>query len=242
MGFIIIKYIVSDNAVIYVFRIIIFRYSDALLDHVNYSFPCLFFFFFMQKTAYDVRISGWSSDVCSSDLAGGVDDHGEREVALAGAQPGLGDALDRGLQDADQFDVRAVEGLVIAALLRHPPRAEAVILRNQPLGDRGVRDARADLAGDEVGQQGVGLAVDQHVAEVALPDAEAGLGIALLPERLALLRRHLEGAAGVDRVDEAGGGLAAALEDLVVAGADRLHPGLVDRRSEERWVGKGGVR
>src|SRR3546814_916808 len=28
----------------------------------------LFFFFFKQKTAYDVRISDWSSDVCSSDL------------------------------------------------------------------------------------------------------------------------------------------------------------------------------
>src|SRR3546814_11600023 len=26
------------------------------------------FFFFKQKTAYEVRISGWSSDVCSSDL------------------------------------------------------------------------------------------------------------------------------------------------------------------------------
>src|SRR3546814_17704739 len=31
------------------------------------------FFFFKQKTAYDVRISDWSSDVCSSDLAEVVD-------------------------------------------------------------------------------------------------------------------------------------------------------------------------
>src|SRR3546814_8133081 len=28
----------------------------------------LVFFFFNQKTAYEVRISDWSSDVCSSDL------------------------------------------------------------------------------------------------------------------------------------------------------------------------------
>src|SRR3546814_20615395 len=28
------------------------------------------FFFFKQKTAYEVRISDWSSDVCSSDLQG----------------------------------------------------------------------------------------------------------------------------------------------------------------------------
>src|SRR3546814_8720460 len=27
------------------------------------------FFFFKQKTAYDMRISDWSSDVCSSDLS-----------------------------------------------------------------------------------------------------------------------------------------------------------------------------
>src|SRR3546814_10727746 len=32
---------------------------------------CLyFFFFFKQKTAYEMRISDWSSDVCSSDLRG----------------------------------------------------------------------------------------------------------------------------------------------------------------------------
>src|SRR3546814_14365276 len=29
----------------------------------------MFFFFFKQKSAYEVRISDWSSDVCSSDLA-----------------------------------------------------------------------------------------------------------------------------------------------------------------------------
>src|SRR3546814_4869597 len=46
-----------------------------------FMFPCLllcdsrvaclvrtFFFFFKQKTAYEMRISDWSSDVCSSDL------------------------------------------------------------------------------------------------------------------------------------------------------------------------------
>src|SRR3546814_5667012 len=31
---------------------------------------CLLFFFFKQKTAYEMRISDWSSDVCSSDLRG----------------------------------------------------------------------------------------------------------------------------------------------------------------------------
>src|SRR3546814_7025901 len=31
-------------------------------------FAVFFFFFFKQKTAYEMRISDWSSDVCSSDL------------------------------------------------------------------------------------------------------------------------------------------------------------------------------
>src|SRR3546814_9805796 len=34
-----------------------------------FSYVCFdFFFFFKQKTAYEMRISDWSSDVCSSDL------------------------------------------------------------------------------------------------------------------------------------------------------------------------------
>src|SRR3546814_9269315 len=37
-------------------------------DHL-FSMVTLFFFFFKQKTAYEMRISDWSSDVCSSDLA-----------------------------------------------------------------------------------------------------------------------------------------------------------------------------
>src|SRR3546814_3006744 len=43
---------------------------------------CLFFFFFKQKTAYEMRISDWSSDVCSSDL-GTVVEHDVRRLAAA---------------------------------------------------------------------------------------------------------------------------------------------------------------
>src|SRR3546814_8732756 len=35
--------------------------------HFLYNYV-LYFFFFKQKTAYEMRISDWSSDVCSSDL------------------------------------------------------------------------------------------------------------------------------------------------------------------------------
>src|SRR5216117_3542296 len=33
---------------------------------------CFFFFFFKQKTAYEIRKGDWSSDVCSSDLNTGL--------------------------------------------------------------------------------------------------------------------------------------------------------------------------
>src|SRR3546814_8326875 len=38
-----------------------------MLDVVFFVCLCVFFFF-KQKTAYEMRISDWSSDVCSSDL------------------------------------------------------------------------------------------------------------------------------------------------------------------------------
>src|SRR3546814_2304347 len=45
---------------------------------------CIWFFFFKQKTAYEMRISDWSSDVCSSDLALCFADH-----QICGSRPGL---------------------------------------------------------------------------------------------------------------------------------------------------------
>src|SRR3546814_4494436 len=36
----------------------------------------MFVFFFKQKTAYEMRISDWSSDVCSSDLLVAIAEHG----------------------------------------------------------------------------------------------------------------------------------------------------------------------
>src|SRR3546814_4763954 len=38
------------------------------LNCISFVICVLFFFFFKQKTAYEMRISDWSSDVCSSDL------------------------------------------------------------------------------------------------------------------------------------------------------------------------------
>src|SRR3546814_9731559 len=53
------------------------------------------FFFFKQKTAYEMRISDWSSDVCSSDLLDAIDRCGRDEIevgrraTLGGARPSL---------------------------------------------------------------------------------------------------------------------------------------------------------
>src|SRR3546814_17572670 len=51
-----------------------------------------FFFFFKQKTAYEMRISDWSSDVCSSDLG----PYRRRPISMAAARMSdLGDAVYR---------------------------------------------------------------------------------------------------------------------------------------------------
>src|SRR3546814_10447416 len=80
---------------------------------------CCIVFFFKQKTAYELRISDWSSDVCSSDLdAGGLQD-GQRKSEVAGVLrdlglPGLALLLE-GLQTRDdhheelQDDARSEE-------------------------------------------------------------------------------------------------------------------------------------
>src|SRR3546814_10239926 len=49
----------------------------------------LVFFFFKQKTAYEMRISDWSSDVCSSDLLGRVVLAVQTALAEVGDVPGL---------------------------------------------------------------------------------------------------------------------------------------------------------
>src|SRR3546814_4409590 len=40
----------------------------CIILHSYFIMCCVYIFFFKQKTAYEMRISDWSSDVCSSDL------------------------------------------------------------------------------------------------------------------------------------------------------------------------------
>src|SRR3546814_8300157 len=72
----------------------------------------LFFFFFKQKTAYEMRISDWSLDVCSSDLQGrAIADVEEREglqieIDVDGLRRRAGAALGDG-----EDDVEALHGI-----------------------------------------------------------------------------------------------------------------------------------
>src|SRR3546814_14302314 len=75
------------------------------------------FFFFKQKTAYEMRISDWSSDVCSSDL--GRDDPAVGIVGIgeddAAAMPP--DAVGIGGHGArNHLAVRAIAGCDISGL------------------------------------------------------------------------------------------------------------------------------
>src|SRR3546814_2048247 len=94
------------------------------------------FFFFKQKTAYELRISDWSSDVCSSDLADGGPDMVDM----------IGDLRDPGLR----LRVRRVPRLQrcrravrVAGILRVEPR----LLR------RAVEPVRAHRGIEEAGQK-----------------------------------------------------------------------------------------
>src|SRR3546814_1641958 len=73
----------------------------------------LLFFFFKQKTAYELRISDWSSDVCSSDL--GVVGGPRDALFDAPVAPGVGDA-DRAAADRRR---RGVGPQLDRAVLRH---------------------------------------------------------------------------------------------------------------------------
>src|SRR3546814_3145759 len=58
------------------------------------------YFFFKQKTAYDMRISDWSSDVCSSDLV---------EVAFDREAERKADGLEFGQREAAEFGAAEAE-------------------------------------------------------------------------------------------------------------------------------------
>src|SRR3546814_7934155 len=86
------------------------------------------FFFFKQKTAYDMRISDWSSDVCSSDLL---------------AQHGLLDAIGLGTEGSALQNLAEVVGKVVreAASQRRGGKDGCAIIRCLQIGRASCRES-----------------------------------------------------------------------------------------------------
>src|SRR3546814_20870376 len=114
------------------------------------------FFFFKQKTAYEMRISDWSSDVCSSDLVGhGHQDQAEQYRALH-PQAHIEDAAD---EDADQVGDEAEADVVGGDLFV----AEVQILQQQ--SHREVRQRVADLVDQHEQQDQPGAAAAEKLGQ-----------------------------------------------------------------------------
>src|SRR3546814_2569644 len=120
------------------------------------------FFFFKQKTAYEMRISGWSSDVCSSDL-------GDGSWQIPGDVVKAGDAALEQVAQRDAQLVQRADGILAQRI---------IVARQVRLVDGDAQVARFV----ELGQR--------QVVEVAREQPLAGLGAADQPD-LAELRQQL---------------------------------------------------
>src|SRR3546814_16967596 len=95
------------------------------------SFLFLYFFFFKQKSAYDMRISDWSSDVCSSDLRIRLPDGGIIRIGYDSQNgrdyPGIGKLMrDRGLLESGQTSMQ----VIMDYLNSHPEEGKAIMNEN----------------------------------------------------------------------------------------------------------------
>src|SRR3546814_8840209 len=130
----------------------------------------ILFFFFKQKTAYEMRISDWSSDVCSSDLPAQFDQAGGPHIvepgiaalrlddriiiaAISDVDGKRADALDLDLDIArgdiggniDDADRRHLVAIGVIGDVDDPPRN----LDLQPAGRRRQGEAMFESEGDD---------------------------------------------------------------------------------------------
>src|SRR3546814_15585629 len=107
------------------------------------------FFFFKQKTAYEMRISDWSSDVCSSDLleqvilptqaaAQTIADKVKGGTSLAAAAKSAGLAV-AGLSDLSQQQYAEKSSDAVANAVFAAPRGGIAQIAKSPLGWHVVR-------------------------------------------------------------------------------------------------------
>src|SRR3546814_2521190 len=108
------------------------------------SLYCLylcFFFFFKQKTAYEMRISDWSSDVCSSDLVAAALDEEAGDAAGAeqregGVERDMAVGVGRHLRHLDAGLPIGLEAGRLVALVGHQQRRVLGRARHQVMGER----------------------------------------------------------------------------------------------------------
>src|SRR3546814_9828496 len=107
-----------------------------------------FVFVFKQKTAYELRISDWSSDVCSSDLACGA-------VDLPGAEK-AGDGLNlQGRVQRSRIDM-----VIFYGIARHP---NVGLFQPGHGSDHGQLDIGRQRSADEIGKASCRERVCQYV-------------------------------------------------------------------------------
>src|SRR3546814_1003080 len=100
----------------------------------------MYIFFFKQKTAYEMRISDWSSDVCSSDLAGDADLAAGRHRLLVGA----GGVEDDGPRASPLHGQRPVDLLVVGVEEQQERVVDDALAPGVGIGDRVAVEEQAD--------------------------------------------------------------------------------------------------
>src|SRR3546814_7069629 len=127
-----------------------------------------FFLFFKQKTAYEMRISDWSSDVCSSDLAGHRVAPNRDDVAagLHQFEVEFGQVLERAVLAAGVAEAVDVLGESAAAGLagQRKPALEVVAGHRRARGLRVVGVVEQHAGVGAVHQRGEAELAAGHVA------------------------------------------------------------------------------
>src|SRR3546814_4328007 len=96
----------------------------------------MFVLFFKQKTAYEMRISDWSSDVCSSDLT--------VQIAAVGDHPRLVDRHPARHPPVEPIEQHArIIGEPVGAVAVEPAAAIAERGGQIPVIERGERDRKS---------------------------------------------------------------------------------------------------
>src|SRR3546814_878587 len=147
------------------------------MDMSEWLFLCVFFFFFKQKTAYEMRISDWSSDVCSSDLGASETCH-LRKATVGGGEQGPVERR-RNQPGCDKLVIVADLLVADAALiLRHVARDDALVKLIDRIGEwraDGHRLADEGGIGHHAVAEQIGRAGAQH-GEIAALLRAAELG------------------------------------------------------------------